>query len=292
MSKGRQSFGSGRFGRQGAIRPIPRPGLLRLLDGAGRMVVLVGGAGAGKSTLLDAWVAARNGVMVDAAGLQVSADGAVVTADGTAVRGPLAVDGVTAADGALLRRLARRDGVVVAADEDPGVEEALRISAWELAFAEDETYQVLAGAFGDAEAADELAPDLHLLLHGWPALVALAGVWLAQHPSGERRQRLRSLARVEERLEEYLLGAVLDGLGDGDREMLRRLARVPAVDARLADRLDITEDLAAVPPFLHGLSCRPGWFAVADSWRPAVVRALPMPEAEAAALRATYAAEA
>jgi hypothetical protein len=249
------------------------------LDAADGMVVLAGGPGAGKSTLLDAWVAARGGVLV---GLDEQAP--------REWAGVLALDGITAEDGPALAGLARRPGVVVAADEDPAVEGAAVIGARDLAFAEDETYQVLAGAFGDAKAADAIAPDVHLLTNGWPALVGLAGVWLAQHPADERRDRLRALARVEADLAEYLVPAVLTGLDEADRELVRRLARLPDADARLADRLDITEHLTAVAPFVQPLARKPGWYAVPDGWRAAIARVLPMPDAEAAALRAAYAA--
>ncbi|MFG2038998.1 hypothetical protein [Dactylosporangium sp. NPDC048998] len=261
------------------------------LDAADGMVVVVGGAGAGKSTLLDAWVAARGGAMVDLAGWNHGEWELAEESPGEwETGGVLAIDGVTVADGSGLEWLARRRGVVVAADDEPGIAGVERISARELVFAEDETYQVLAGAFGDAEAADALAPDLHLLTNGWPGLVALAGVWLAQQPDAERRQRLRTLARVEQGLAEYLVPAVLAGLDGDDREVVRRLARLPAVDARLAVRLDIAEDLGAVPPFVQGLARRPGWFAVPDGWRAAIARELRMPVTEVATLRAAYAA--
>jgi hypothetical protein len=255
------------------------------LDAADGMVVLAGGPGAGKSTLLDAWVAARGGVLAGLDGQDPREWADVLAQDGV-----VALDGVTAADGPGLAGLGRRRGVVVAVDEDPEVGGATVIGARELAFAEDETYQVLAGAFGDAEAADAIAPDVHLLTNGWPALVGLAGVWLAQHPAEERRDRLRALARVELGLAEYLVPAVLAGLDEADRELVRRLARLPDADARLADRLDITEDLAAVAPFVQPLARKPGWFAVPDGWRAAITRQLPMPDAEVAALRAAYAA--
>ncbi|WP_432833970.1 hypothetical protein [Dactylosporangium sp. CA-092794] len=166
----------------------------------------------------------------------------------------------------------------------------MRISGAELAFAEDETYQVLAGVFGDAEAADELAPDLHLLTHGWPALVGLAGAWLGQQPAEERRERLRALARVDGDLGEHLVPAVVAGLDGEERELVRRLARLPWVNAALADRLDLTEDLEAVAPFVQSVARRPGWFAVPDGWRRPLQRELPMTDAEVATLQEAYAA--
>ncbi|MGI5246566.1 hypothetical protein [Dactylosporangium sp. CA-139066] len=275
-SKGQPAFGSGRFGRRPAARPIPRPALLARLAAAPGMVVLVAAPGAGKSTLLDAWSASHSATMIDA------------PSGWPPPPGPLAIDGATPRDLPLLARLAGRAGVVVAATEDLQVPGATVLTPRELAFAEDETYQVLAGALADAEAADALAPDLHLLTHGWPALVALAGAWLAQHPAPERRERLRALARVEGDLTAHLVPAVVAALPPADRDLLCRLARLPAVDARLADHLDITEDLGPVPPFLQPLARHPGWYAVPDPWRDALARELPLPDDELAALQSAY----
>ncbi|MFI5905900.1 hypothetical protein [Dactylosporangium sp. NPDC051541] len=257
MSKGRVPFGSGRVGRRAVHRPIARPGLLARLDAAPGIVVLTGGAGAGKSTLLDAW-------------------------SGTAV------DGVTAADVDEILRRHPGPKLVLATEEELAIPGAVQVSARELAFAEDETYQVLAAAFGDAEAADVLAPDLHLLTNGWPGLVALAAVWLAQQPALERRERLLTLARAEIGLAEYLVPAVVAGLSDGERELVRRLVHLPGIDARTADRLDITEDLAAVPPFVQELLRRPGWFVVPEGWKAALRAELPLSAAEVSRLQARY----
>jgi ATP/maltotriose-dependent transcriptional regulator MalT len=281
VSKGREAFGSGHWSRRPAARPIPRPALLSRLDAADTMIVLLAAPGAGKSTLLDAWTATHAGTLTDLS--QAPPQSWPPPA------GPLAIDNVGAADAARLAPLANRRGVVVAATQDPGIPGATLITASELAFAEDETYQVLAGALADAEAADALAPDLHLLTHGWPALVSLSGAWLAQHPAPERRARLRALARVEDDLIEHLVPLVIAALPSADRELLRRLAHLPALDARLADHLDITEDLAPVPPFVQPLARRPGSYAVPDSWRPALTtRELPLAVDELDALQTAY----
>ncbi|WP_433054883.1 hypothetical protein [Dactylosporangium sp. CS-033363] len=220
-------------------------------------MVLVAGVGGGKSTLLDAWVAARGAVLVDLA---------VQGLDAVPAEGLTAIDGATARD---VSALANRRGVVIAAEQDPGVAGAVVVTAAELAFAEDETYQVLAAAFGDAEAADVLAPDLHLLTNGWPGLVALAAAWLAQHPAGERRERLTALARAEEGLAEFLVPAVLGGLSADEREVVRRAVYAPAI-----------EDSRAVPPFVQGLLRRPGWFVVPAGWKAALRSLLPRGAAE------------
>ncbi|HTJ38369.1 MAG TPA: hypothetical protein VL738_34480 [Dactylosporangium sp.] len=280
MGKGQPAFGSGRRSDRTPPRPIPRPGLLSRLDAAEGLVLLIAGPGAGKSTLLDAWAATHTGVVID-----LPEDG---PREWEPVAGPLAIDGVTPADAPALSRLSSRRAVVAAATSDPGVAPATRITAKDLAFAVDETYQVLSGALADAESADEIAPDLHLLTHGWPSLVALAGAWLAQYPATERRDRLRGLARIDEPLPDYLLPAVLAALPAADRDLLRRLTQLPPVDARLADRLDITEDLAAVPPFVQPLARRPGWYTIPDAWRPALARELPLPADEIAALLSAY----
>lgn len=263
VSKGLFPFESGRFVRR-AGRPIARPGLMARLDAADGMVVLVAGTGAGKSTLLDAWVAARGGALVDLAHEELEA----VPADGV-----LAIDGVTDRHVPALRTLAGRPGVVVAAQEELGLPGAVRLSSCELGFAEDETYQVLAAAFGDAEAADVLAPDLHLLTNGWPALVGLAGAWLAQHPAPLRRRRLLALARAEAGLAEFLIPAVLAGLAEADRELVRRLAYLPGP-------LGVAGDLVPVAPFAQGLLRRPGWFAVPAGWKAALRAELPLSAAE------------
>src|SRR4051812_42248349 len=96
VSKGWPPFGSGRFARRAARRPIARAGLMARLDAADGIVVLVGGAGAGKSTLLDAWVAARGGMLVDLAQQRLGD----APPDGT-----LAIDGAAAGDVAQIRRL-------------------------------------------------------------------------------------------------------------------------------------------------------------------------------------------
>jgi LuxR family maltose regulon positive regulatory protein len=244
------------------------------------MIVLAAAPGAGKSTLLDAWTATHAGTLID-----LSRD---APSDWQRLPGPLAIDGATPDDTEALERLASRRAVVVAATEAPEIPGATLITPSELAFAEDETYQVLAGALADAEAADALAPDLHLLTHGWPALVALSGAWLAQHPPQDHRERLRALAHVEGDLTAYLVPAVIAALPPADRELLRRLAHLPGLDARLADRLDITEDLGPVAPFVQPLVRRPGWYAVPDSWRAALARELPLAGDELAALQSAF----
>jgi ATP/maltotriose-dependent transcriptional regulator MalT len=250
--------------------------LLDRLDAARGMVVLLAAPGAGKSTLLDLWAAARPATMIES------------LAAWEPIPGPLAIDGARPQDAPRLAPLASRRAVVVAASEKLDIPGAELITARELALAEDETYQVLAGALSDAEAADALAPDLHLLTHGWPALVALSGAWLARFPARERLDRLRALARVEEDLTAYLVPAVIAALPPADRELLRRLVHLPALDARLADRLDLTEDLGAIVPFVQPLARRPGWYAVPASWHTAVAGELPLPAAELAALRSAF----
>jgi len=157
---------------------------------------------------------------------------------------------------------------VLAAEVDPGIAGALVIGAAELAFAEDETYQVLAAAFADAEAADVLAPDLHLLTNGWPSLVGLAAAWLAQHPAPRRRERLIELARSDAGLAEFLVPAVLAGLDEPGRELVRRLAYLPGPGP--------AEHPGPVTPFVQGLLRRPGSFVVPEGWKAALRALLPL----------------
>lgn len=259
--------------------PISRGALLERLDRVDRGVTLVvAGAGAGKSTLLSAWSAARGAIF-----LNLEFDPARSTAGGT-----LVVDEADERHVEWLTTLPNRR-VVVAAQAQLPIDARQTVTARELSFAEDETYQALGAALGDAAGADTLAPDLHLLTHGWPQAVGLAAAWLAQQKSrAERAAKLRSLARVHGPLEQYLVGAVLDGLARDDRELVQKLAYLPGVDARRADRLDLTEDLVALPPFVQPVAGKPGWFAVPGGLRAAVQSEAPLSPEAAAALKIAY----
>ncbi|MET7420342.1 hypothetical protein [Dactylosporangium sp. NPDC005555] len=172
--------------------------------------------------------------------------------------------------------LSGREAVPVSADD--------RLGAGDLAFAEDETYQVLAAALADAAGADGLAPDLHLLTGGWPALVGLAAAWLARLPPADRAGSLRQLARVDEELREHLVGALITVLHVEERELVRRLAHLPAVDAATADALDLTEDLGGLPPIVLPVIGRRGFYAVPEPLREMVQQRLPLDERERQAL--------
>ncbi|GAB3867833.1 hypothetical protein GCM10027610_123340 [Dactylosporangium cerinum] len=192
-----RDFGAARFGRPASPRPIVRPGLLARLDrafadstpsstphltpepgpgpererdgeselvegGVQPVVVVVAGSGAGKSTLLQQWAEPRGAVLVQLENGQVPAvgTGAVTVLDGVE---RLAVDGpewrsIVKLVGVVPLVLSGREPIPVAAVD--------RLGAGHLEFAEDETYQVLAGALADAAGADRLAPDLHLLTGG------------------------------------------------------------------------------------------------------------------------------
>ena len=213
-------------------------------------------------------------------------------------RGAVVVDGVDelAVDAPVVQDLAAvcrtapaglRLMLVARAAPAFAVEDALWLGDAELAFAEDETYQVLAASLADAAAADALAPDLHLLTNGWPELVGLAAAWLGQQAPGVRGARLRALSRADgHSMREHLVGAVISGLKRDDRELVGRLAHLPGVDAALADRLDLTEDLVALPPLVQAMPGRAGWFAVPNGLKEVVRRDLPMSaEAHAALLR-------
>ncbi|WP_238015385.1 hypothetical protein KZZ52_01345 [Dactylosporangium sp. AC04546] len=279
MGKERLGSGPARFGRRPAVPPIARSALLERLDRVDRGVTLVvAGAGAGKSTLLSAWSAGRGGVL-----LNLELDPPQGPSGGT-----LVVDEADERHVEWINGLPN-DRVVVAAQAPLPIRARQTVTARDLSFAEDETYQALGAALGDAAGADTLAPDLHLLTHGWPQAVGLAAAWLAQQKSaGEREAKLRSLARVDGPLERYLVGAVLDGLARDDRELVQKLAYLPGVDARRADRLDITENLVALPPFVQPVAGKPGWFAVPGGLRAAVQSEAPLSPEAAAALKIAY----
>jgi ATP/maltotriose-dependent transcriptional regulator MalT len=146
----------------------------------------------------------------------------------------------------------------------------------DLTFAEDETYQALAGAFGDAAAADALAPDLHLVTSGWPALVTLAAGWLAGGDTAERPARLGQLTTTVGPLVQYLVSTLLAALDPDRRELVRHAAHLPAVDAMLAGALGLSEHVEATPPFLEPVPLAPGWYAVPPGQREIVLANLPL----------------
>lgn len=293
-----RDFGAARFGRPASPRPIVRPALLARLDqafaehsngngggnsdggGVQPVVTVVAGSGAGKSLLLAQWAETRRAVMV-----QVE-DGRVPAVDGGAV---VVLDGVEqlALDGPGWRSVVELVGVVplVLSGREPIPVVAVdRLGAGHLAFAEDETYQVLAAALADAAGADSLAPDLHLLTGGWPALVGLAAAWLARLPAPERGTSLRQLARVDGPLREHLVGVLLQTLHHDEREFVRRLAYLPAIDAATADALDLTEDLGGLPPIVLPVIGSRGRYAVPEPLRATIQQRLPLAERERRAL--------
>ncbi|MFC5000774.1 hypothetical protein ACFPIJ_23410 [Dactylosporangium cerinum] len=310
-----RDFGAARFGRPASPRPIVRPGLLARLDrafadstpsstphltpepgpgpererdgeselvegGVQPVVVVVAGSGAGKSTLLQQWAEPRGAVLVQLENGQVPAvgTGAVTVLDGVE---RLAVDGpewrsIVKLVGVVPLVLSGREPIPVAAVD--------RLGAGHLEFAEDETYQVLAGALADAAGADRLAPDLHLLTGGWPALVGLAAAWLARLPVADRGASLRQLARVDGPLRDHLVGVLLQALHHDEREFVRRLAHLPAIDAATADALDLTEDLGGLPPIVLPVYGKGGRYGVPEPLRETIQQRLPLAEPERRAL--------
>jgi hypothetical protein len=241
-------------------------------QGPAPVVVVVAGSGAGKSILLAQWAETRAAIMVRAgAAVPEVPEGTVVIVD-EAERNQAWAKLV----GVVPLVLSGREAVPVGAVD--------RLGAGHLAFAEDETYQVLAAALADAAGADGLAPDLHLLTGGWPGLVGLAAAWLARLPQPDRSGSLRQLARVDEELREHLVGALITVLHADEREFIRRLAHLPAVDARLADALDLTEDLGSLPPLVMPVAGSSGFYAVQEPLRETIQRRLPLDERERQAL--------
>jgi hypothetical protein len=248
--------------------------------GTAPVVTVVAGSGAGKSILLAQWAERRRAVMVQLEDGQVPAvgDGGVVVLDGVE---RLALDGpgwrsVVELVGVVPLVLSGREPIPVAAVD--------RLGAGHLTFAEDETYQVLAAALADAAGADKLAPDLHLLTGGWPALVGLAAAWLARLPGADRAGSLRQLARVDGPLQEHLVGVLLQVLHHDEREFVRRLAHLPAVDAATADALDLTEDLGGLPPIVLPVIGSGGRYGVPEPLRKTIQQRLPLAEDERRAL--------
>ncbi|WP_327006975.1 hypothetical protein OHA72_06645 [Dactylosporangium sp. NBC_01737] len=244
-------------------------------------MTVVAGGGAGKSMLLAQWAEARRAVMVQLENGRVPA-----AVDGTAV---VVLDGVERlpVDGPGWRSVVELVGVVplVLSGREPIPVAAVdRLGAGHLAFAEDETYQVLAAALADAAGADKLAPDLHLLTGGWPALVGLAAAWLARLPAADRATSLRQLARVDGPLQEHLVGVLLQALHHDEREFVRRLAHLPAIDAATADALDLTEDLGGLPPIVLPVIGSGGRYAVPEPLRETIQQRLPLDERERRAL--------
>ena len=239
------------------------------------------GSRAGKSTLLQQWAERGGAVMVQLENGRVPRgrqDGAVAVLDGVE---RLAVDGpewrsVVKLVGVVPLVLSGREPIPVAAVD--------RLGAGHLAFAEDETYQVLAAALADAAGADGLAPDLHLLTGGWPALVGLAAAWLARLPAADRGTSLRQLARVDGSLQDHLVGVLLQALHHDEREFIRRLAHLPAIDAATADALDLTEDLGGLPPVVLPVFGSGGRYGVPESLRKTIQQRLPLAEHERRAL--------
>jgi hypothetical protein len=244
------------------------------------VVVVVAGSGAGKSTLLQQWAETRGAVMVQLEDGWVPAvgTGAVTVLDGVE---RLAVDGpewrsIVALVGVVPLVLSGREPIPVAAVD--------RLGAGHLEFAEDETYQVLAAALADAAGADRLAPDLHLLTGGWPALVGLAAAWLARLPVADRGAGLQQLARVDGPLRDHLVGVLLQALHHDEREFVRRLAHLPPIDAATADALDLTEDLGGLPPIVLPVYGKGGRYGVPEPLRKTIQQRLPLAEQERRAL--------
>ncbi len=296
-----RDFGAARFGRPASPRPIVRPALLERLDqafagnrvgegGTQPVVTVVAGSGAGKSILLAQWSDVRAVVMVQVPsgdqrgvgdlvpGVDEVPGGAVVVLDGVE---RLAVDGP---EWGSIVKLVGVVPLVLSGREPIPVSAVDRLGAGHLGFAEDETYQVLAAALADAAAADGLAPALHLLTGGWPALVGLAAAWLARLPAAERGGSVRQLARVDGSLQEHLIGVLLQALHHDEREFVRRLVHLPAVDAATADALDLTEDLGGLPPLVLPVVGGGGRYAVPEPLRKTIQQRLPLGEDERLAL--------
>lgn len=147
----------------------------------------------------------------------------------------------------------------------------------ELGFAEDETYQVLAAALGDAAGADALAPDLHLVTSGWPALVALSAGWLAQQEPTGRGARLGQLRHAVGPLAEYLVTTLLAAQDPATRDLIRHAALLPVVTEALCGALGVAVPRSN-PPFLETVRDRPGCFAVPTVQKDIVLARQPFDE--------------
>ena len=245
------------------------------------MVTIVAGSGAGKSTLLQQWAEGSGAVV-----LRLPYKDEDLPDGGR----PVVIDALERVDpdGVQWRRLVGVVPLVLSGQEPVPVAAVDRLGPGHLGFAEDETYQVLAAALADAAGADGLAPDLHLLTGGWPALVGLAAAWLARLPAAERATSLRQLARVDGPLREHLVGALLQMLHHDERELVRRLAHLPAVDAATAEALGLTEELGALPPLVAPVIGSGGSYSVPEPLRETVQQRLPLADHERRALLAAF----
>jgi hypothetical protein len=232
------------------------------------VVTVVAGSGAGKSTLLQQWAQASGAVVVQGAyeADELRGADAVVVLDGDEWGGAIGLVGVVPLV------LSGREPIPVAAVD--------RLGAGHLAFAEDETYQVLAAALADAAGADGLAPDLHLLTGGWPALVGLAAAWLARLPAAERGPGLQQLGRVDGPLQDHLVGVLIAALHHEEREFVRRLAHLPAIDDAVAGALGLTEELGGLPPLVLPVGGGGGSYCVPERLRTVIQQRLPLAEPE------------
>ena len=95
---------------------------------------------------------------------------------------------------------------------------------------------------------------------------------------------VRQLARVDGSLQDHLVGVLLQALHHDEREFIRRLAHLPAIDAATADALDLTEDLGGLPPFVLPVFGSGGRYGVPESLRKTIQQRLPLAELERRAL--------
>jgi ATP/maltotriose-dependent transcriptional regulator MalT/DNA-binding SARP family transcriptional activator len=140
--------------------------------------------------------------------------------------------------------LASRADPPFAVDRLRGQGEVLELSASDLAFAVEEIEALLVASLEDPEPG--LAPALHELTAGWPALVRLAVDALRTIPAGERAGALDGLHGARAAMFAYLAGEVFEREPADVRQLLRTAALFDVFTPELCEALDVSHATDAI----------------------------------------------